>query len=310
MDTIPLPFGGALQVAVSALARDALSVGLDGTLPTNQHYQSEYGIGAGTLQRALDQLRSRRVLKTTSRGHLGRVVTALNIAGAWRAGALDPVRVVLPPAGPVEITMLQLVVAEALSKLGIPHTARNLRAASTRLALLQQGEADLAVVSTGGLSGADRPFLSRSLGVGTYYGLDRIAVVSRRDETAPRRLIAIDRDSPDHRAITHGEFPIDDGYTYVQVPFPHIPAAVLAKRVDAGIWHITPSVIPLDQAGIKLGSLTTHAGITAWANASEAVLAVGPMRPELNSVIMAMDMTELARRQADAIAADTGLVPD
>ena len=302
------PFGGALQVAVAALARDALAVGLKGQLPTNQHYLLDHGIGAGTLQRALEELRSRRALTTISRGHLGRIVTALDIAAAWRAGGLDPVRLLLPPAGPVEITALEAVVAEALSGLGIPHTVRHLRGGSLRLAMAQEGEGDLAVVSAGALAGTGTSFLTRALGIGTYYGPDRIAVVTRRDRSGRPCRIAIDPDSPDHRALTYGEFPAEPGRTYVAVPFPHVPAAVLDHRADAGIWHITPSVVPLDAAGLELRSLATRGGIAAWEDASEAVLAAGRCRPELRAVVAGLDLSDLKKRQGEAIAADSGLV--
>jgi len=291
------------------LARDALAAGLKGRLPTNQRYMAEYGIGAGTVQRALDELRGRRALRTVSRGHLGRVISALDIAAAWRAGGLDPIRLLLPPAGPVEITALEIEVAEAFARLGIPHTVRHLRGGSARLAMIQAGDGDLAVVSGGALSAAGQSFQARPLGVGTYYGPDRIAVVRRRNEMSPLRRVAIDADSPDHRALTQAEFPADQGYEYVGVPFPHVPAAVLDRRVDAGIWHITPSVVPLGLAGLELRGLTTRAGLVAWEASSEAVLVASGLRSELQAVVIGLDLAGLAGRQGAAIAADSGLVP-
>ena len=293
---------------MTAVARDALAVGLEGRLPTNQQYLVEHGVGAGTMQRALDELRATRALRTVSHGHLGRVITALDVAATWRAGGLDPIRLLLPPAGPVEITALEAVVAEALSRLGIPHTVRHRRGGSVRLAMARAGDGDLAVVSAGALSAADQGFRFRALGVGTYYGPDRIAVVSRRGGQTPPRLIAIDTDSPDHRALTLAEFPPDQVDRYVAVPFPHVPAAVLDERVDAGIWHITPSVVPLDLAGLELRGLATPAGRAAWQATSEAVLVAGSLRRELQAVLTGLDLTDLAERQDQAIAADSGLV--
>ena len=298
-----------MQAAITVLARDALSVGIDGKLPTNQQYMLDHGIGAGTLGRALSELRTRQVLTTVSRGHLGSYVTELDIAGAWRAGALDAVRLVLPPAGPVETTALQAEVAQALSTLGIPHTVRHLRGGSIRLGMLETGEADMAVVSAGARATSVQPLRSRALGVGTYYGPDRIAVVRRRDDLGDPSVIAIDQESPDHRALTNAEFPPENGYTYVHVPFPHIPSAVLDRRVDSGIWHITPSVVPLNLSGLCLTSLETPAGRAAWRLTSEAVLTISTFRPELGSVIDELDLSALATHQAAAIEADDGLVP-
>lgn len=303
------PFGGALQPAVTALATDALAVGVGGTLPTNQDYLATQGIGAGTIQRALNELRAGGALDVVSRGHLGRVVTSLGIAAAWRAAWLPPVRLLLPPAGPVEVTALQQVIAESLSRLGIPHTVQHRRGGAGRLAQTVAGEADLAIVSAGALALEPGKYRHRALGLGTYYGPERIAVVQRQGETGPPRRVAIDSDSPDHRAITEGEFPPSSGYEYVVVPFPRVPAAVLSGQADAGIWHITPSVVPLDLAGLVLSNLATSAGVAAWRAASEAVIVASPRRAELVAVIDGLDLSGLVERQAAAIAGDSGLVP-
>lgn len=294
---------------MTALATDALAVGIGGTLPTNADYLASHGIGAGTIQRALAELRTSGALSVVSRGHLGRVVTDVDVAVAWRAAWLPPVRLLLPPAGPVEITALQQVIAESLSALGIPHTVRHLRGGAARLALAVAGDADLAVVSAGVLASAESPQRHRALGLGTYYGPARIAVVRRRDDQGLPRRIAIDQDSPDHRAITEGEFPPADGYDYVDVPFPRVPAAVLSRQADAGIWHITPSVVPLDLAGLVLRELGRSSGIAAWRDASEAVVVPSPLRPELAAVVSGLGLDDLAPRQALAIAVDDGLVP-
>lgn len=304
------PVGGALQSAMSALVRDALAVGADGTLPPNQHYLQEYGLGAGTLQRAVDQLRRRKAMRTVSHGRSGRAVAELDVAAAWAAGELSPIRMVLPPEGPVEITALEEVVAEALTSMAIPHLVTHLRGGSIRRRMLLDGRADLAIFSICVLGSRPSPLLHRALGVGTYYGPSRIAVVSRAGARASeRRRIGIDEDSPDHVALSHGEFPPVEGYEYVPVPFPHVPAAVLRGDIDAGIWHIIPSVVPLGMTGLQLRPLSTPGGRRAWEQTSEAVLAAGPSRPELASVVAQLDLRVLADRQRSAISADTGLVP-
>lgn len=303
------PLGSALQPAVTAIAVDALVVGEGGKLPTNSTYLDRMGIGAGTVQRALKELRECHALTVVSRGHLGRVVDHLDIAAAWRAAWLPPVRLALPPAGPVEILALQQVLAEALSAIGILHTVTHIRGGSTRLAMAMGGEADMALASAGVLTIAPPPHRYRRLGKGTYYGPDRIAVVTRADATQPPQRIAIDPDSPDHQLLTHGQFPPGPSIQYVPVPFPRVPATVLSGTADAGIWHITPSVVPLALTGLKLHPLTMPAARHAWDLLSEAVLVGGPHRPELSAVLAALNFDSLIERQAAVIQADSGLVP-
>jgi hypothetical protein len=295
---------------VRALARDALAVGVKGTLPTNQQYLEQLGLGAATIQRALEELRHRRALRTRSRGHLGRVVMAVDLAAAWRTGGLPPLRLALPPAGPVETEALHDVLAEALAAVGIAHHSHTVRGGLRRLDLVSQGEADLTVVPNGVLTA--RPpsgLLVRRLGVGTYYGRDRVQVVTRRDDAAPPRRIADDRDVVSHHRMTLGEFPGEGGYLYVQIPVPRIPAAVLQGEADAGLWHLSPSVVPLARAGLLLRPLQTAAGHAAWEAVSEAVLVASPGRPELRAVLGGLDLSPLAARQAAAIRRDDGLLP-
>jgi hypothetical protein len=293
------PLGGALQLAVGVLARDALAVGVKGTLPTNQHYLDTEGIGAGTLQRALDELRARRAVRTQSRGHLGRVVTGINVGAAWKTGQLGPLRLALPPAGPPELETLEQVVSEALSKLAIPHTPTRQRDTSPPLARLPR-EADLALCSAGDLAAGPRPsgLLVRRLGPGTYYGPGRVVVVRRQGEAGPPRRIALDPDSPDHAALTRAEFPEAAGHEYVTVAGAKVPAAVVLGEADAGLWHMTPSVVPLDRAGLALSPLATAEGLAAWEAVSAAILGASPKRPELKAVLPALDLRELAARQA------------
>ena len=45
------------------------------------------------------------------------------------------------------------------------------------------------------------------------------------------------RDSPVHVALTESAYPPGQGCTYVDCRFPEVPAAVLRREVDVGIWH-------------------------------------------------------------------------
>jgi len=180
------------------------------------------------------------------------------------------------------------------------------------------GEHDLAVVSAGAydgtigsVQGADESggpegegvaILSRRLESGTYYAEGRLVVVrlAGSDPVGPLR-VAIDRGSPDHVVLTDAEFPVDAGHTYVDTPFPSVPAQVLRNAVDVGIWHVTRSIIPLDLAGLATDALSTEAAKAAWSELSGAVLIGSPSRPELRSVMAELRLDDLADVQQDAL---------
>ena len=353
--------GQGLHGAVRAIVRDALSQGVGRTLPTNVTYHEMMGLGAGTLQRALDVLRDRGALEVTSRGHLGRVIDSIDVGQCWQAAGLETVKLLLPPSGPIEIEVLDNRLAVELSRLGIPHTVQHLRGGALRFESVCRGDHDLVVVSSGtfdsllerlgeekgmegaaadgvtvggaatggmvagvvvtggvvtglargggadrkagGADGADDQRLSlatRRLEPGTYYGPGRLVVVSRTDSLPVRPLrVAIDRDSPDHVALTLGEFGDGPDIEFIDVPFPSVPASVLRNRVDVGVWHTTRSVIPLDLAGLTTRPITSEARDAV----AGAVLAASPGRPEMRSVLAELDFTDLAAEQRRAIEA-------
>jgi len=119
--------------------------------------------------------------------------------------------------------------------------------------------------------------------------------------------VAIDRQSADHVALTASEFPESDGVTYVETRFPSVPAAVLRGDVDAGIWHLQRSIIPLDLAGLTTDRLRKPATIVAWERRSSAVLVGWKGRPELAAVLAALPLEGVEAKQSRAIRDDSNL---
>ena len=129
---------------------------------------------------------------------------------------------------------------------------------------------------------------TRVLDAGTYYGPGTlVCVVRRADPPGQAERIAIDPESPDHILLTHAAYPLEQGYRYVEHPFPDVPAAIARHHVDAGIWHRTPSPVPLDLAGLGCPPLPA-AALAVWKDICAAALVSSPSRPELRAVLDAM----------------------
>lgn len=275
-----------LPRAVRAVVLDALRLGTGQPLPTNAHYLQVCGASAGTLQRALSTLAEQQAMTTTSRGARGRVIESLHAGRAWAVAGLAPVRMLLPPSGPVEVDELAERLTDRLTELGVPHTVRHLRGGARRLEAAAADAVDIAVVSAGVLAAAGEDLgETRVLDPGSYYTAGSLVSVVRLADAAERRTrIAIDSDSPDHVALTHASYPAEAGYCYVEHPFPDVPAAVLRGDADAGIWHRAPTTVPLDLVGLGFLPLDPAAQ-TVWAHISAAALVSSPTRPELRAVI-------------------------
>ena len=299
-----------LHRAVGLIVREALSRGVGAAMPTNVEYAEHHGISAGTMQRALAVLADRGALEVVSRGHMGRVIRALDVAQCWQAAGLDPVRLVLPPAGPPEADILAEQLAEGLAASGIPHTVHHLPGGTWRLAAVRSGGHDLTVVSAGTWSsaandgfGSDGPVLIRQLPAGTYYAPGRLVVVRRADDHRSSGLrVAIDPDSPDHVALTETALPSTDGHEYISAPFPEVPRGVLRGDVDAGVWHVARSVVPPSLAGLRLDPFTGAQAIEQARLLSPAALVGSAGRPERRLVINQLPLDGLVDAQRRELA--------
>lgn len=294
-----------LQSAIRAIVLDALAKGPGATLTKNTDLRTTLGVSAGTAQRALDVLAERGALRTVSRGHLGRRIEEVSVGECWQAAGLSPLRVTLSPGGAIEMDALESTLGEELTAAGIPHTVSHLPGGMVRASAVAAGTHDLTVISSGtlesyqGAAESAWPGPSRALGPGTYYAPGRVVAVWRAQEssTTTPRNVAVDPTSPDHVALTTAEFASGRSISMMEVPFPDVPAYVLAGLVDAGVWHIANSAIPVELAGLRLEPLRAVQSKIVLGQLSRAVLAGSGRRPEILSVIDAIELTGLDRSQ-------------
>ena len=302
-----------LHAAVRAIVSDALSKRVGDTLARTDDVRQSFGVGVGTVQRALDLLAERGALQTTSRGHLGRRIEAIDVGQCWQAAGLAPVRIVLSPPGSVEVTALEVTLSGELVRLGVPSTVHHLAGGNPRLEQLREGQADLTVVSAGTFDGLvegwDSPasVVSRQLEPGTYYAPERLLVLTaaQAGPTDELRRIAIDRESFDHEALTLAQFPPAPGRSYLQVPFPEVPAHVLAGVVDAGIWRITTLAVPVELTGLHTRPMSGEAAIATRDRLSGATIVAWTGRPELRAVLDSLDLTGLPAARRAAVDRET-----
>ncbi|WP_081687698.1 YhfZ family protein [Glycomyces tenuis] len=300
-----------LGSAVRAITVDALAGGPGVALPTNLQYQTQHGFTAGTLQRALNHLRESNAVGVVSRGHLGRFVEWVNLREAWYEAGLDPVQLLVPPTGLIEMDVLAEMFAETLTQNGIAHAIKHAHGGHTRIFAAATGATDIAVVSkatidlVSSMGTVAAGSLTQELAPGTFYAPARVMVVRRSGEGDRHpRVIAIDRNSPDHVVLTQAEFP-PQHHTYVDITFPRTLAWVRTGKVDAAIWHMTTTDVPISLAGFELTPLHSTSPATAGADQSRAVLVSAPHRPELSTVIRQLPLSDLLSKQTEEIEAET-----
>ena len=295
-----------VYAAIRVIVRDALGKRVGDTLAKNTDVREALGVGVGTVQRALDLLAERDALHTVSRGHLGRRIDAVDIGQCWQAAGLEPVRILLSSPGSVEMNSLESVLGDELAALGVPATVQHLPGGSRRLRQLRSGRTDLTVVSAGTYdaltaAGEAGESVHRRLEPGTYYAPERLLALDRAAVSQPAQVVAIDPESFDHEALTLAQFPPAPGRRYLHVHYPEVPSFVLAGVVDAGIWHVTSTVLPLNLAGLRSRTMSGSA-IETRDRLSGAVLSVWRGRSELAAVLRALRLDGLGPAIESAIA--------
>lgn len=250
------------QRATVAVARVLLARSPGERIPNVTDLRSEIGVGAGTVQKALQELQSRGLVTLNSKPRHGTFIVDWQLGGLWEAAALPAFTVLLPLPNSWEFQGLASGLRVVLDSLGMPSIFLFGHGSEQRAAALQSGTAQVAVMSTHAAAAVATPgsglVVQHSLGPGSYYAPGSVVVLARapRSETAPDPRIGIDRLSSDHVALTHREFP---GATYVDVSYSHIPSALTKGHIDAAVWH--RSALGLSLADQGLVSWTPIAGI-------------------------------------------------
>lgn len=275
------------------IVSEALRLGLGSQLPTNVEFLENHGLVAGTVQRALQVLKNAEALITRSKGHQGREIVHLDTGLCWNIAKLKPVLLIMPCGGSIEIDILIRQLTNRLSDLGIPYFITNQPGGENRIHSVLAGEFDIALTSFGaarnvGLSEGQAGF--RVFAPETYYSSDRLVVVSRSDSRrSDWKTVAIDPNSSDHAEITKAEFASDQNIQLVDTDFRQVPSKVSRGEIDAGVWHVTSSPVPLGMAGLSATRLENPNAMEIHQGLSAACFTTNPNRRELVSLLKELD---------------------
>jgi hypothetical protein len=286
--------GQRSTTAIEAIARDVIRLGVSGRLPTTLQYQERLGIGSGTVQRTLRELRDEGAMSAVSKGHQGTFITAIDGPKLWRAAGLQPVHLLLPPYGPPESRRVARNLARQLAESGAAATVSFLPGAEARFAALTRGDADAAIMSAGAandLFPQDGPYVALNAGPGSYYAHGSLVVVSRRgSKPGAKPRVGIDTTSDDHRRLTAAEF--TGQVELMETNFARLPRAVIEGTIDVGIWHAVDLLIPLEAAGLEGRQLTKPEAIALATELSSAVV-VACKDTEVGAVLGRIDLEAL-----------------
>ncbi|MDR1237223.1 MAG: GntR family transcriptional regulator [Propionibacteriaceae bacterium] len=297
----------AREHAVRNLALRILRTGPGQTLPPILELQSELGVGSGTLQQALRQLTSLGGVELRTHGHQGTVIEAWDQGVLWRQAALDPLRLVSTPPGSVEVSATAISLRSQLAEYGLHVEFDFVRGGTARAVRLRGDERCAIHLSRGAaisLGLMDSPeYACLELGPLTYYRPDTLVILEtpEYDTSRPRR-IAIDPDSYDLMRLTEVNFPVTEGYEYVECRFPDVAVAMLTGKIDAGVWHKVVTAIPPRLAGLNEVPISQQAMSDWFDELSSGVLVWRSAYAEVGAILSLVDPGKIQAFQ-DELAA-------
>ena len=124
------------------------------------------------------------------------------------------------------------------------------------------------------------------------------------DEHNTIRRVGVDRNSHDQTVLTEAEFPMADGYEYVDGNYTYMPAKIANGLLDAMVWHKSVLAIPLDAAGIGSRPLRDEWAVGLIEQMSTAVLVAKGTRPELSRLFDRLDWKSLGTIQEELSAGE------
>lgn len=298
------------------IAADLLGRSVGERLPTALWYQKLLGVGSGTVQRALKDLASTGAVTTQARGHRGTYIVELRTDKLWALADLGPVTGVMPLPNSTEWAGLATALRSEFGRLGIPLQALYVHGSYRRAALVDEGEADFAVLSAEAArhtSSGEGGWIVLDFGPQTYYsdgslvvllrpGLKKADGAGKEEQIRGIRRVGIDPGSYDHTRLTRAEFPEQTGFGYADCAYPHVPAAVAEGRVDAAVWNRTMLTIPLELVGVAARQLRRPESIALSRSLSHAVLLGNGAHPEVDSILRRLDQEAVRETQGKVVA--------
>lgn len=302
------------QRAIQLLARDVLCRDVGDRLPTSLQYREQFGVGTGTVHKALRILGDAGAAAFTTRGHQGTFVARRHVGRLWAMGELGPVTAAMPLPDSPEGSGLAAGLRDEFDLLGIPLQMRHMYGSGKRLDAVREGRADFAVLSAGaaasaraGWSGGN--WIERDLGPYSYYSEGSLVVLERpglhEGDGKAAWTIGISRDSYDQSRLTLAEFPEAGGYRYEEHDCLHMPAAVTGGVIDAAVWHRITMPIPLEMLRVTCRPLRQPDAIAAIGLLSRAVALAAGASAQIEALLLRLDVDRIKDVQDRVVRGET-----
>lgn len=223
------------DLMTSKIACELLRLKEGDKIPTMPSLVKKYGVGFGTVDKALTNLKSTGVVELQSKGQVGTYLIKKDFKKLSLLSDSGPFVAQIPLPNAIEYEGLATGLTCAFKAAGLPFSLTFKNGAKSRLENLKNGRCDFTVVSGNSAKCIDKEEFKvlRKLEQNTYYSS---LYVLRRKDAGDRNswTVGVDSSSYDNIIFTNCEFPENEKKEF---PYYNLPYAVANGSIDAAVIH-------------------------------------------------------------------------
>ncbi len=293
-------------LVTTQLAWDLLQYQPGDQIARAQDYARKYGVGAGTVQAALQQLFNANVVKVEARGRWGSYIQEIDYPGLWQFTVRGPVVGSMPlPYSPL-YEGLATGLHEVFQRATVSLNLTFVRGSLNRLEAMGHERCDFAVISRLAFDKMEEEgsnvTLAKALGPGTWIKNHVLVFRDASFSTIQSGMrVGVDNQSIDHLALVHGACK-DLDVEFVDIGYMQIRSALDTGQIDATVWNIDDFTLrPAPE--FKIVSAQEAGFGDLYDIYSEAVIVVSQEQWELVNLLEAvLDIEAFLAVQTDVVA--------
>jgi len=293
-------------IVAMSLAREFLGMSVGDRLETVAAYSEKFQMARGTVQAALELIKTSGAIDVRPRGHLGTFISFIDYKKLWEFTDYGTCLGVMPLPYSKRYEGLATALYQLAEESVIPFSLAYMRGSQSRIDGLLKGRYDFAVMSKYSAtaymkSGMDIEIVT-AFGRDTYVGKHALIFANRnKSKLEDGMRIAIDKSSFDIKSLTEAACKGVE-VTYVEVPYSQILNKLLSGEVDASVWS-TDEII---EKGVNLNYYDLKS--VSEDNDTEAVIVVKEGNEGIKNLLAkAIEIERVVAIQGEVLSGD--LIP-
>ncbi len=255
--------GNRSLAVMQALAGRLMNAEIGDRFERMSDLQTEFGVGAGTIQSAIKGIEMLGGAALRRSGHQGSFIEALNLRQLWAMANRSPLVGAFPSFSAPEMRAARSLLRSRFAGSGIPMNSYEQSGAGMRIQAVVDKTADFTVISNGVVSRISDEKMAglETFGFddGSYYRDGSVVVLCRAGSdpyaTASACRTGIDPESSDHYHMSLAEFGDLSTSESTGCHYLDIPKLIITGEIDRAVWHQIDSLVPLELVGLVTAPL-------------------------------------------------------